>query len=366
MKYCIKKSELFLLLSLMIQISVNAADLTDESFSDSDQEEASTHHLFSTKEYEHYMQLINEIDPEAYQRLRVCENNLGEPCIRKAVYIEPSIFPGSDETQGHPTMYLESINDLHEDDQKYYLKFFIDLYNECKDVPALEQEERMQVLQLINSLDSALYKAIIKRDPEGIQHIQRLDDFLAANAASDKDGLPIILISSGTLKKYAEHKGLVRAMIAHELGHYVAGHFFEKKEPKHRDLFLSADLNKEIAFNKEGKKVSGQLMPRTTFYGTYERIKEHEADRIAVLDFDIPPSDAIKAARVLQGVDKEQDIKDPHKMTFRTDHPLWADRIKHFKSLRPEVELKKLHNKGKTVFDWESLAQEYKTAFNQE
>lgn len=216
------------------------------------------------------------------------------------------------------------------------------------------QEERQRVLKIINSLDSELYKAIITIDPTGERHVQRHDDFIASNA-SIEDGLPVIFIASGIFEKYSEE--FLRAIIAHELGHYVSGHFFENNQPIHDRLF--EDYSNEFSCLKKDKKVSDILSARETFYLAQTRITEHEADRSEILDFGIDIDTAIKAAQVLQEVDQEKELKDPGKHTFKTTHPLWSDRIKHFQSLRQEVEVRKARGQTLPKFNWQQLAKQY-------
>lgn len=215
-------------------------------------------------------------------------------------------------------------------------------------------KDREHVLEIINSLDPDLYKAIITVDPTGERHILLHDDFIASNAAID-DGLPVIFIEPGVFEKYPQD--LLRAIIAHELGHYVSGHFFENNEPTHSYLFEHD--GDEYPTLKKHNNMSGQLPARETFYLSRTRITEYEADRSEILDFGIDIDTAIKAAQILQKEDQEKQIKNPGKKTFKRTHPFWSDRIKQFESLRKEVEVRKARGQKLPKFNWQELAAQY-------
>lgn len=306
---------------------------------------------FPKEEYEHYMKLIKEIDPKAYQRLRTCENALGAPCIDEAVDIDPIIEYGSEETKGYPIMVLKSMkDDPDEQYQKNMLKIYLDWYMTVENMTPITQKERDIVLDLIKTVAPTLHEMMVKMDPTGEQHIERYKGNGFASLASLDDGFPIILVGQDSLN---EPRNLLEASIAHELGHYVSRHFFEYPEPTH--AFLLTD---------ETSTAKG-LPAKETFNLARRRIEEFEADSSEIMDFNIDIDTAIKQAKILQAKAEELQLKEPGKKTFKSTHPLWSNRIKHFESLRKEVELKKAQGKErKTVFDWKKLAQDYKNAFN--
>lgn len=337
------KHHTFALIVFLVLNSVFSISADDNEFID---------YSFPKEEYEYYMKLIKEIDPKAYQRLRTCENELGGPCIDEAVDIDPTIEPGSEETKGYPIIVLKSIkNDYDEQYRKAILKGYIDWYNTMENITPITQEERKTVLDLIKTVAPELHKEIIKVDPRGENHIERNETNGFANSVSFDDGLPVIYVAQDSLQY---PKKILEASIGHELGHYVSGQFFKHPEPTHAFLFPDQE-----SFATKG------LAAKETFNLAQQRVREFEADRSEIMDFNIDIDTAIEQAKILQAKVEELQLKEPGKQTFKKTHPLWSDRIKHFESLRREVELKKAQGKeGKTVFDWKKLAQDYKKALS--
>ncbi len=128
----------------------------------------------------------------------------------------------------------------------------------------------------------------------------------------------------------------LKASVAHELGHYVSGHILPFVHNTRQIILENARI----------------------------RVQEYEADRVAVLNFDIPIEIMLNTADALLRSSSELKLKDANRRrkTFTKTHPFWTDRLEHFKSLQREVELKKIHGQGRTIFDWHRLAQEHKTA----
>lgn len=312
---------------------------------------------FPREEYEHYMRLFKEIDSNIHAQLQQCEKDLGEPCIAKAVDIEDQIEPGTNETKGYPIIVIRSLKDWGEKAQKEYLKTFVDEYKNL--TTPITQKERDAVLDLIKTVAPELYDILIKKDPTGKNHIERDTYGGFSSLASFDDGLPTIAVDAVVLGKYPRKYN--EASIAHELGHYVSGHFFQINQPTHSHSITNSSEQKL----KTGKKFGGKLPPAETFDLAKQRIKEHEADRSEILDFDIDIDTAIASAKALQADAQEPPHKGPAKGTFKKTHPFWDDRIKHFESLRSEAELKKAHGKGKTVFNWQKLANEYVKLYKQ-
>jgi hypothetical protein len=344
---------LFLGLSLIIAIGQVYADEEDQ---------------FPREEYEHYMKLIKELDPKAYARLKQCEADTGMQCIEKASGHESAMitFP-SEETKGYPFIVIPSLlefNDLTTDEvyQKSSLNIWLPLYNDTERIVPMTAAERKKIMEAIKSVDPAAYEAIVKVDPTGENHISR--DYTGSGGTIDAsvvDGLPDLRIDPfySTLP-FNE----LRAVIAHELAHYVLGHFFESYRLTHR--ILKAKTEGAQSFGKKGKKVAGQLPFKETFTNARQRVEENECDRMAIIEFGIPIDDAIaQANRVLIEV-KEKELKNPQKETFQSTHPLWAARIKHLESLRPEVELRKAQKKQRKPIDYEALAKKYLKKYEKE
>lgn len=284
---------------------------------------------FPQDEYEYYMRLIKSLNFSAYNGLLECHKDIELPCIEKSTTNQATVIPDSQ----YPIIVLPSI--LHRSDQEQIslLQDLINKYNKIKNTLPITKTERKIILTLINHIAPELYTAIKQTDPTGEYHIGRnyYNNGFAC-AVSSRDGLPTILVDQESILLFNKEELL--ASIAHELGHYVTGEFFHHPESSHN------------------------FQPTQKFTLAQQRAWEHAADRSEILDFDIPIQDAIKNAQSLQEFGQPEPLG-PNQKTFTLTHPLWVDRIKHFESLYPEVVLKKAHGKGRTVFDWQTLADEY-------
>lgn len=295
---------------------------------------------FSQEEYNHYMHLIKLLNVGTYNKLKSCESALGHPCIEKSKASIPSVEPDPE----YPIISLPSIKHISEKDQMYILRNVINEYNRIKNILHITKTEQKTILKGIKKIAPELYAAIVKRDPTGQHHVKRSYDSEFALGISKDDGLPVILIDQDILQFFEdkkleneklEDKEMLLAAIAHELGHYVSEDFLINDQSSHT------------------------FKPTKQFAHAYTRTQEYEADKSEVLDFGIDIESAIALAQVLQDKQQEPSLKQPSRKTFKRTHPFWYDRIAHLESLRPEVELKRLHGKKRTVFDWEALADKY-------
>jgi hypothetical protein len=289
-------------------------------------------------------------------------------CIEKASEGVPSTIAfASEETKGYPFIVIPSLLELYglptdEAYQKSILNLWLPLYNDTERIVPITDAERKKIMEVIKSVDPAAYEALVKVDPTGVNHISR--DYTGSGATIDAsvvDGLPDLQIEPFYSSLPFNE---LRAVIAHELAHYVLGHFFESYRLSHR--ILKAKTEGAQSFGKKGKKVAGQLPFKETFENARQRVKEDECDRMAIIEFGIPIDDAIaQAKRVLTKV-KESELKNPQKETFQSTHPLWAARIKHLESLRSEVELRKAQKKQRKPIDYEALAKKYLKKYEKE
>lgn len=307
---------------------------------------------FPKEEYEHYMQLIKEIDPAVHTKLRQCETAIGAPCIEEAVDIEGTVDFGSDETHGYPIIVIKSMKDYDEEGQKNILKVYIDWYNSIKIAPPITPAEQQKVMEILKSIDLTAYEAVAKVDPMGTNHIKRHYGNGASIAPSPIDGLPEIQIDAECFNLPI---GELRFVMAHELAHYVLGHFFEEYQLSHH-ILAKEEVPAEL---KKGKTVSGKLPFKGTFENAFNRTKENEADRMAIIDFGINIDDGIALAKRWLLEAKEHEIEAPQKATFSSTHPLWASRIKYLESLRREVELNKTRKIRIKPINWQELAEQY-------
>lgn len=317
------------------------------------QAQEESEYFFPQQEYEHYMRLIAEIDPYVHNQLNRCHKELGSPCIEKDE-ANPRIEPATEDTLGHPVIFLASMLDKPEHEQREILAFYVNKHRFLD--RHLSQQERNYILTLIKSIDPTLYEVMVEDDPSGIRHIFWKDGELASTF-SEIDGLPVIFVDRYIL-------GLLdpaeqQSCIAHELGHYVLKHLQGPQTPSH-DYFFERSADDDIPFAK-GKKVSNQLPAYQTFKFAAERIQEHEADRSAVMDFGVDIDIMLSAARKIR--DGTEAFEHTRK-TFKRTHPLWDDRIKHIESLRPEVDLKIAKQQQPVRFNWKQLAKEYMESFS--
>lgn len=299
-----------------------------ETESDNDNDDT----FFSNEEYRHYLNLIYNLDLETYRKLKQCEFDRGKPCIEK---LAPGGFPivesGFSRADPFVRIRFPSILNMSLEEQTNILTYLINLYN----TPPIHPKEIEIALLIIKRLAPELYAAIIEQDPTGEHHIKRYYGGPFAMNISEDDGLPILLVGiNGIMQRPLND---IIAAIAHELGHYVLGHPFKTK-PTHPHL---PNVN-------------------TIYNNAHFRVQEYEADRSQVLDFGIPTIDSIAAAENIRQEINEEIPVGPQRETFKRSHPFWSYRQEHFKSLAPEVELRKAHNRGNTVFDWKKLANEYK------
>ena len=319
--------------------------------------EAANADEFPREEYEQYMKIIKELDPEVHDTLQKCEKALGDPCIEPAEAGEwDEVIPKSEDTKGFPIMVIGSKKDFPKDAQKTLLQWPVTWYkNEMnREMPSpMIAEKREKVLQIIKAVDATLYNAIVKVDPTGEAHFMQDPDLgnAASVSTSAVDGLPEFYIGP---EFFDVPWNETLFIIAHEMSHYALGHFFEEYQLRHRDLTQDATLR-----HIKGKQVGGNLPFQATFEKSRQRIKENECDRMAVIDFGINLDDAI--ARAKRGVkdQKEYELKAPQKEAFQRTHSLWLDRVKYLESLRNEVELNKVRGRQRTQVDWEKLAQKY-------
>jgi hypothetical protein len=311
--------------------------------------------MFSDEEYEHYMALIRELDPEVHATLKQCEKDLGGPCIDQAGDDEDDMVEdGSEATEGYPIMVLKPMKGVPVGAQKQILRLPIMWYKDkMKDMaPRMTTEERQKLLQGIKAVDQGAYDAIIKVDPTGENHIKRSHSGGTWIIASKVDGYPVLNLEPSVVEQSWNE---MLCTIAHELSHYVLGHLYETYNLSHRELNAER-TSREF---KKGKKVAGQLPFTETFERARSRIKENEADRMMIIQFGINLDDAISQAKRLLVKAEEASSDMPHKETFQETHPLWINRIKQFESLRPEVELNKARNVQRKKINWKQLARKY-------
>ena len=313
---------------------------------------------FSWEDHEYFMELIKQVDSDAYEKLRQCEQELSKPCIRH-LHNDPNrlkINFTHEQTHGYPIILIDpKIEKYDVRVQKELLTIILKTYNKlyAKEIEPVTVEERIALMDIIRSIAPLLYEEITKADPTGLDHIKRRYKKEASFAVSLalKDGLPRILIGPHAMEMPLNEQ---RFAVAHELGHYALEHLHFNRPP----IIVHAILNKgkqdsTIEFQK-GKNVSGQLPFIPAFKNAWSRTQEDEADRFAILDIGMDIADGIAFA--------ERRLKnesfDP-KETFQSTHPNWRARIRHLQELQREVELRKSKGTPLKQINWKKLANDY-------
>ena len=189
---------------------------------------------------------------------------------------------------------------------------------------------RLQVMNIIKSIDQSAYDAIAKNDPMGTEHIRfEAIEYNGWVEPSPIDGLPQITLNPLFL---AYSKDAQRFLIAHELAHYIMDDFTE--------LYKNSYQTEE---------------DYDLFNNAYLRAQENEADRIAILQFRISVDAGIAFGKQVIAV--EGQLKHPEKETFKSSHPLMVARIQYFDGeLRREAEIQRTPPKN---INWEDFAQMY-------
>lgn len=307
-----------------------------------------TPYYFPADEYEHYMQLIKEIDVEIYNTLKECQNINKTPCIDELVSIDVLIESSSPKTHGYPLLSLKSLKNVPREKQKEILKKYLAKYTEQLPLPV---EQRKKVMSIIKSIAPELYEEIEKIDGGGGNHIKRSHYGTESNVSS-LDGLPKIYVDPFSAQLPFNE---LKSTIAHELAHYVLGHFNTENLASHH--LLSHQEEKPTRSFRKGKNIRGLLPLKETFQNAYQRTKEDEADRFAILEFGVNIDDAISNAKKKAKQAYEEFFVDP-KETFKSTHKFWKDRIAHLEYLRREVEIRK--NRKSAPINWQNLAKHYK------
>lgn len=158
---------------------------------------------------------------------------------------------------------------------------------------------------------------------------------------SNVDGLPIIAVPLDSLN--LSHQELLFIM-GHELSHYI--HLDATRPDLSKDIFPASLVNDDSV----NLKIKAPLDFKETFENASSRIREYDADRSSVLDFGTSPDAGIAWLS----------RKSAYKNTFQYSHPQALNRIKELEKLKNDIEVGNIKVRAPIVFDWLSLAQEYK------
>lgn len=314
--------------------------------------EQETNTAFPKKEYEYYMNLAQRVHPVAYIKLKKCEIASKTPCIKKMEDID--FEPGSEKTRGYPILGFNSMLADAVQTQKGLLKMYLEWYNSLEVVSPITADERQNILKALKSIDSTVHEAIVAADSTGAQHIKRSYVAGASIMPSPIDGLPLISVDAALANSSIED---LRVVLAHELSHYVLGHFYEDYTLSHAGL--EATPNNQTQLLIKGKRTSSQLPFKETFEKARSRVEENEADKFAIISFGIDINDAIALAKKELSSAGENEMENMSRKTFQKTHPFWSKRIEYLESLRPEVELNTMRKIDKEPINWQKLAAEY-------
>ena len=300
--------------------------------------------FFPPEEYEEYMRIIKDLNSQTYEKLRTCEKELGHPCLKEGEEYKKT-FPTS-KTHGYPLIIFESLKNWNKTLKKPYLQSIILGY---KPVPAITQQERVKVLNIIKELAPQLYEKIITVDPTGEDHIKQGNTSMSFSA---KDGLPLLRIDNEKLNESDEK---LRWIIGHELSHYVNRDMKDICTWTHKNMSSKESSSQEYA---PGRKIANQLPLEETFRNAQSRVREYAADAGSVLLFGTSIDAGLK---FLEASAKNEISEDPKKETFKITHPLSGfGRKDHLESLRAEVERRKASGQKPAPIDWDMLIDYYK------
>ncbi len=308
---------------------------------------------FPTDEYERYMKLIEDISPSVYKKLKKYELVFSEPALLKAHW---PTDPPIEEKNGYPIIVLYLSAHESEESQKKTLELGINFYKRY-----MPLKKRRRVLKLIGSLAPELYQEFIAIDPTGENHLAFDSKHTNASANySHQDGLPVITLGRDIINAPQEE---LRFVLGHELGHYALGHF-KHHYPVHSRLRSHQDLT-QIPTQKEK---TNEFKFEETFCLAYSRIKENEADRFSILSLgtNIDAAIAWFQNNALERDEQYEIENKPLPTTLTITHPHDEVRIKHFESLRREVEIQKAQSEKPAPIDWNALIENYKNSSYEE
>ncbi len=219
------------------------------------------------------------------------------------------------------------------------------------------------VLEIIKDLAPGLYDKIVQFDPNGSRHASLGDGIFIEFPNENRDGLPIFKINTSFMKL---PNNMQRAVIAHEIGHYVLEHNITSTDNKYT-------LSKSI--KKQDPSLS-KLNPMTAMINAYTRTYEYEADRFAIMNLKIPSQDAIDMLNTLRSYEDNtiyciNTIKSIYNAiglkfntspdlnldkTFSRSHPLMDDRMQQIRNIQSEIELPNNAYPNKiTPINWDKL-----------
>ncbi len=117
--------------------------------------------FFHKYEYDHYMNLIKQIDNTTYEKLKQCEFLNGKPCLKRSFFESPIIIAGNEQSNGYPLLTFSSMLDISKNVKKEILSKWVNIYNE---VPLVDYyfspEDYNRFMDTIKSIDSEIYKSL--------------------------------------------------------------------------------------------------------------------------------------------------------------------------------------------------------------
>lgn len=356
----------------------NSLDFDNESESDSDEKsiddetvnEFNDEYSFPEQEYKHYLNLFKEINPKVFYELKDCEIGAINTCLSRVK--SPDKFYIFELDDYKPSLGMPSLMSLCIEEQKLKIFEYSKLYQQAIDRyrARISEEEIIEVLNYIKLLAPNLYDIYMEIDHEGNplyrSHIIRGPDL--ACDCSAKDGYPIIMVGKNFM---SESDGDKRFGIAHELSHYLLGHVLssenDEREVKynfiqelHGRSFAEAgyDLSDIDIISKP--KLDQDLKSEflnfgETFYNSYSREQEFEADRSAALEFGVNPIDGVNWLARMIKEDEKNEIIDMG--TFNETHPKNYARIEQLNILNRELPLRR--QLSPAAINWHELAAKY-------
>lgn len=283
---------------------------------------------YTPQEYDYLMHIINQNLPDLYVELNSCGEILEKPCLRQ-LQIEHGYKIEQKQENGQRVIYLPNMYaDLLRNNKYYQLKTYL-LVLLIREGFISRQDNKMLVLNIIKELAPPVYDMFLKTDERLEKHIiefYQRDNFAVSCGLS---GLPVLFYGSDF---YLLPHNQQKAIVGHELGHYVLGHYNENKALNISFLHLT------------DKEIGPVMKSVNTFIASYTRVNELEADRFAVLNLGVPAEDMIDML-----INLYTDTKNKHS-SIGHDHPSIQSRVDQLEDLKRDLEQGRIKRQA---VDWE-------------
>lgn len=210
----------------------------------------------------------------------------------------------------------------------------------CAAIPKIESsiltpqdafsQNRQRIMEIIQELAPELHEKITNLDKDGSSHIVTSNGYAAIECITS-DGLPILHLGNAFMN--LQDKAIQKAIIAHELGHYILQHSATKQSTYHasNDKILPNKQSPQVKTGVAKVKISKKALdPNKAMTDAYVRTYEYEADAAVMKLFGLSLTDA-------QAMVKSFNDSTAGCTTFSIDHPKDENRLKQFESIDDEL-----------------------------